>query len=114
MSGVRQQRFYSYNAATNEQQDRLRMIRIPVQSFFNGNSHALLETFSINTQVNQRSRFPPGDTTRGHIARDNDTIIVNTTRRRRRRRRRCNEDTEFPLARPRRRRLGAIFAEADV
>ncbi|KHO10729.1 endo-1,4-beta-xylanase-like protein [Metarhizium robertsii ARSEF 23] len=116
MSGVRQQRFYSYNAAADDQQDRLRMIRIPVQSFFNDNSHVLLETFSINTQINQRSRFPPHDATRDHIARDDDTIIVNTARRRYRRRRRysSNEDAEFPLVRPRRRRVGARFAEADV
>ncbi|KAK9444150.1 DNA helicase PIF1, ATP-dependent [Metarhizium brunneum] len=116
MSGVRQQRFYSYNAATDEQQDRLRMIRIPVQSFFDDNSHVLLETFSINTQINQRSRFPPHDATRDHIVRGDDTIIVNTTKRRHRRRRRysSNEDAEFPLARPRRRRVGARFAEADV
>ncbi|KAF5127310.1 hypothetical protein E5D57_008240 [Metarhizium anisopliae] len=80
MSEARQQRFYSYNAVTNEQQDRLRMIRIPVQSFFNDNSQVLLETFSINTQVNQRSRFPPVDTSRGRYAKDDDTIIVNTTR----------------------------------
>ena len=45
MSEVRQQRFYSYNAATNEQQDRLRMIRIPVQLFFNDNSHVTVGDF---------------------------------------------------------------------
>ncbi|KID83911.1 DNA helicase PIF1, ATP-dependent [Metarhizium guizhouense ARSEF 977] len=115
MSGDRQQQFYTYNAATNEQQDRLRMIRIPVQSFFNDNSQVLLETFSINTQINQHSRFPPADTTRGRYVTD-DTIVVNTTRVRRRRHRchRSNEDTEFPLARSRRRRAGTIFAEAEV
>lgn len=89
------------------------MIRIPVQMLFDENSDVLLETFSINTQVNQRSRFPPGDTSRYHIARDDDTIIVNTTRRRRRHHH-ISDDTEFRLARPRRRRVGASFAEADV
>jgi hypothetical protein len=88
------------------------MIRIPLQSFFKDDSRVLLETFSINTQVNQRSRLPPGDTTSGHTARDDDTIIVNTTRHCRRRP--SNGDTGFSLSRPRRRRVGAIFAEAEV
>ena len=118
MSRGRQQRFYSYNAATDEQQDRLRMIQTPVQSFFNGDSRALLETFAINTQINRRSRLPPGDATgrQGHATVDDDTIIVDTTSRRRR----ANEDAEFSLARsrrprrPRRRRVEATFAEAEV
>ena len=115
MSRGRQQRFYSYNAATDEQQDRLRMIQTPVQSFFNGDSRALLETFAINTQINRRSWLPLGDATgrQGHATVDDDTIIVDTTSRRRR----ANEDAEFSLARsrrPRRRRVEATFADAEV